>query len=284
MMNASPPNAPLQQDRTASRAPSTGPRRLTVASGKGGVGKTWFAVTLAQALAMENEGVLLVDADLGLANVDVQLGLTPHADLAAVVARRIKLQAAVSAYGGGRSAATRGGFDVLPGRSGTGTLAGLAQAELNTLAAGLVALEPAYDRIVVDLGAGLDLIVTTFATHEAGGPGSHAVLVVLTDEPTSLTDAYAFIKVIRARAPATDLRVIVNRASSYSRGKRTYQALETACRNFLGFSPLLAGVVPEDARVAESIRHQSALLTRHPQSKAGAGVIAIARALHEGRT
>jgi flagellar biosynthesis protein FlhG len=233
---------------------------------------------------MEGEAVLLVDADLGLANVDVQLGLTPHADLAAVVAREIKIEAAVSAYGGGRSAAERGGFDVLPGRSGTGTLAGLAQGELAALAAGLVSLERAYDRIVVDLGAGLDSAVTTFAGHNAGDSRGHAVLVVLTDEPTSLTDAYAFIKVMRLRAPSADLRAVVNRASSYSQGKRTYQALETACRNFLGFSPPLAGVVPEDVRVAESIRHQSALLSRHPQSKAGAGIIAIAHALHAGRT
>jgi flagellar biosynthesis protein FlhG len=213
----------------------------------------------------------------------VQLGLTPHADLAAVVAREITLSAAVSPYGGGRSAAQRGGFDVLPGRSGTGALAGLAQSELSALAAGLVTLEAAYDRIVVDLGAGLDHAVTTFASHDGASTRGHAVLVVLTDEPTSLTDAYAFIKVMRPRAPSADLRVVVNRASSYSQGKRTYQALETACRNFLGFSPPLTGVVPEDARVAESIRHQTALLTRYPQSKAGAGIVAIAHALHAGR-
>jgi flagellar biosynthesis protein FlhG len=259
------------------------PRRLTIASGKGGVGKTWFAVTLAQALAMNGEGVLLVDADLGLANVDVQLGLTPHADLAAVVAREITLEEAVAPYAGGRGVAKRGGFDVLPGRSGAGTLSGLAQAELASLASGLAALEAAYDRIVVDLGAGLDHVVTTFAAHAGNGTHGHAVFVVLTDEPTSLTDAYAFIKVMRLRAAACDLRVVVNRASSYSQGKRTYQALETACRNFLSFSPPLAGVVPEDARVAESIRHQSALLTRYPQSKAGAGIMAIAQALHTAR-
>lgn len=268
----------------ADNAPLPSPRRLTIASGKGGVGKTWLAVTLAQALAMEGEAVLLVDADLGLANVDVQLGITPHADLAAVVARDIKIEAAVSAYAGGRRAANRGGFDVLPGRSGTGTLAGLTQDELTALAAGLVALEQSYDRIVVDLGAGIDSAVTTFAGHKAGDGRGHAVLVVLTDEPTSLTDAYAFIKVMRLRAPSLDLRVVVNRASSYSQGKRTYQALGTACRNFLGFAPPLAGIVPEDARVADSIRHQSALLARHPQSKAGAGIMAIAQTLHTGRS
>lgn len=158
-------------------------RRLTIASGKGGVGKTWMAITLAQAFAFRGERVLLVDGDLGLANVDVQLGIEPRADLAAVIAGGVPLEGAVSPYGGGTAAASGGGFDVLPGRSGAGTLAGLEEAELRALGRGLVTIESAYDRVIVDLGAGLDRVVTTLCTADEGSCG-HAILVVLTAEPT----------------------------------------------------------------------------------------------------
>jgi flagellar biosynthesis protein FlhG len=256
-------------------------RRLTIASGKGGVGKTWMAVTLAQAFAFRGERVLLVDGDLGLANVDVQLGLEPRADLAAVIAGEVPLEAAVSPYGGGPAAAAGGGFDVLPGRSGAGTLAGLAEDELQALACGLTGLEAAYDRVLVDLGAGLDRVVTTLCTADHGSKG-HAILVVLTSEPTSLTDAYAFIKVIRMRTENADLRVIVNRAQSTAEGKRTHQALATATQNFLGFAPPLMGIIPDDGKVPDSIRHQTALMLRHPQSKAGMSMMALAKTLCGG--
>lgn len=272
-MTAVNPKAPI-----AAPAPQAPPRRLTIASGKGGVGKTWTAITLAQALAFRGERVLLVDGDLGLANVDVQLGIEPRADLAAVIAGDVSLEGAVSPYQGGFTNAAAGGFDVLPGRSGAGTLAGLAEEELLALAKGLVALERSYDRVLVDLGAGLDRVVTTLCTADRGSAG-HAILVVLTNEPTSLTDAYAFIKVIRARAEKADLRVIVNRANSLAEGKRTHQALATATQNFLGFAPPLVGVIADDPKVADAIRHQTALLSRHPQSKAGTNVAALAKAL-----
>ncbi len=264
----------------ASAPPLARPHRLTIASGKGGVGKTWLAVTLAQALAFLGERVLLVDGDLGLANVDVQLGLEPHADLASVVSGALRLEDAVASYGGGPKRAEQGGFDVLPGRSGAGTLAALSETDVCALADELVTLEAHYDRVVVDLGAGLDTAVTTLCTRDAGSAG-HAVLVVVTDEPTSLTDAYAFIKVIRMRKPDADLRIVVNRAQGLAHGKRTYQALSTATMNFLGFMPPLAGVVPDDSKVPEAIRHQTAFLARHLQSKAAAGVSAVARVLRD---
>jgi flagellar biosynthesis protein FlhG len=275
-------SAPAKAVPPAIKAPPLrSPKRITIASGKGGVGKTWTAVTLAQAFALLGERVLLVDGDLGLANVDVQLGIEPKADLAAVMAGQTNLAGAVAPYAGGPSKAAQGGFDVLPGRSGAGTLAGLPDAELLALAKGLVALEASYDRVLVDLGAGLDKVVTTLCTADQGSKG-HAILVVLTAEPTSLTDAYAFIKVIRMHAPKADLRVVVNRAAGANEGKRTHLALSTATQNFLGFAPPLAGIIPDDSKVADAIRHQTSLLLRHPQSKAGASVIELAKALARG--
>jgi flagellar biosynthesis protein FlhG len=212
-------------------APSTG-QVIAVASGKGGVGKTWFAVTLAQALAWAGRRVLLFDGDLGLANVDVQLGLLPAHDLGGVIAGRTRLEEALSRVESG-VAAGQGGFDVLAGRSASGALAELGAGPIALLAAGLRALAQGYDAVIVDLAAGIAADVTTLCA--LGGP----VLVVLTEEPTSLTDAYALVNVLLGRYPGLDLRVVVNAASSRAEGERSYEALCRACARFLGIAPPL---------------------------------------------
>src|ERR1700733_11986836 len=153
---------------------------LAIASGKGGVGKTWFSITLACALAKRKKRVLLFDGDLGLANVDIQLGLTPDRDLGAVIEGGSTLTAAVTKY-------KEGAFDILAGRSGSGSLAMLPSQKLFDLRNNLIDLARNYDYVLVDLGAGVDRPVRQMA-----GPAA-VTYVVLTDEPTSLTDAYAFI-------------------------------------------------------------------------------------------
>lgn len=252
-------------------------RVLAVASGKGGVGKTWFAVTLAHALAFAGEKLVLFDGDVGLANVDIQLGLLPDRDLAGFVSGRIPLAEAVTPVDGGAArAGAGGGFDVLAGRSGSGALADLAGAELHRLREGLVGLTGAYDRVVVDLAAGLGRDVKALCT--LGGP----VAVVVTAEPTSLTDAYATIKVLSRLAPGLDLRVVVNQVDSRADGLRIHESLRRACGHFLELAPPLLGVIRRDAKVREAIRHQVPLLRRYPQSQAAADVLAIGRALHGG--
>ena len=145
--------------RSQDRPPVRPPPRVTpasiiaVASGKGGVGKTFVSITLASALAKAGRRVLLVDGDLGLANVDVQLGIAPETDPAAVIAGWVELEDAVCKVNGG--AGSEIGFDVLPGRSGSGALAGLPAEEASRLAASLPAPALQYDTVLVDLGAGL---------------------------------------------------------------------------------------------------------------------------------
>ena len=102
---------------------------------------------------------------------------------------------------------------------------------------------------------------------------------MVTDEPTSLTDAYAFIKVTLARRPDADLRVVVNIAESRSAGEKTYETLFKACSNFLNYEPPLTGIIRRDMRVRESIRNQTPLLTRHPTSEAASDVEAIVKRL-----
>jgi len=236
---------------------------IAVASGKGGVGKTWLSVTLSHALANSGERTLLFDGDLGLANVDIQLGLTPEFDLGSVIAGQKALHEAVTAC-------EDGGFDVLPGKSGSGALATLSVGRLNEIRDGLIQVCKAYDRVIVDLGAGVENAVRIL-TAAAG-----RVLVVVNDEPTSLTDAYALIKVSQMTTPGIDMQIVVNQASNPSDGEKTYKTLLRACENFLKISPPLAGVIRRDDKVKESIRHQSALLTRYPNSIAAADVAQIA--------
>ena len=237
---------------------------IAIASGKGGVGKTWFAITLSHALAKRGKNVLLFDGDLGLANVDIQLGLTPDRDLAAVVEGSATLAGAVSKY-------KEGGFDILAGRSGSGTLASLATQKLSDLRNELINLARSYDHVLIDLGAGVDRSVRQMA-----GPAA-ITYVVVTDEPTSLTDAYAFIKLGRAANPRADMRMVVNMAANASEGQKTYETIKKACESFLGYTPPLAGIVRRDTKVRDAIRAQTPIMTRSPGSDAASDVEAIAR-------
>jgi flagellar biosynthesis protein FlhG len=239
---------------------------IAVASGKGGVGKTWFSITLSHAFALTGRRVLLFDGDLGLANVDIQLGLVPDKDLSGVIAGRFTLEETAQHH-------SEGGFDIVAGHSGSGSLATLPPVRLMALHKDLVAVGKAYDRVVVDLGAGIENTVRWFTGN------SGICLVLTTDEPTSLTDAYAFIKLTAINYPETDIRIVVNLANSICEGERTYQTLLKACQSFLKISPPLAGIIRRDKQVRECIRTQAPLLARHPDSKAASDVEAIARGL-----
>lgn len=242
------------------------PRFIAVASGKGGVGKTWFAVSLAHALARQGRRVLLVDADFGLANVDIQLGLVPRHDLGHVMAGMVTLPQAVQAVAGG-------GFDVLAGRSGSGALAGMDPASLDRVTDLLSAHGGAYDHVVIDLGAGLEGGVRRLAGW------AELLLVIATGEPTSVTDAYATLKLHRADRPGGDARLVVNQAASPAAAQRTAGVIDRACSTFLGQGTPMLGCVRRDPRVPDAIRHQALLATRHPGSPAAADVERIAAAL-----
>ncbi len=265
-----------------SAAPAPAARRnkiITIASGKGGVGKTVVSATLAHTFAFTGSKSLLVDCDLGTANVDVQLGIMPEHDLASVVAGDIAFEHATTRIASDNNKDTRGAFDVIAGSSGSGALGALARTELARLRQGLTLIAAHYDHVVVDLAAGIDPAVTMFAAME--GP----TLVVVTDEPTSITDAYAFIKVAsmgaREASSTADIRIVVNMAETPEAGRKTYEALSRACSNFLGITPKLAGIIPRDTAVRDAIRHQTPLLTRSPKAEAGAAIARIAAGLND---
>ncbi len=244
-------------------------RIVAVASGKGGVGKTWFAITLAHALVRAGRRVLLFDGDLGLANVDIQLGLMPALDIASVVAGKCRLIDALVHH--------PAGFDILAGRSGSGALAGLDDATLDAVLAALRAAAAGYDHVVLDLGAGIDRTTRRLSRF------ADLLLVLATEEPTSLTDAYAVLKLHHAdrdsAAAPSEARIVVNQASTSAAGQRTYATLARACAAFLGHTPPLAGIIRRDDRVRDAIRRQTPLLQRHPNAPAAADVERLAVAL-----
>ena len=170
-----------------------------------------------------------------------------------------------------------GGFDVIAGRSGSGSLAHLPAARLQRLMDDLAALAPSYDHVILDLGAGLERTVRDLAAM------AKTSLVVATDEPTSLTDAYAFIKLAQMQNPGCDLRIVVNMASSPAEGQRTYATLLKACESFLKISPALAGVIRRDSKVKDAIRHQTPILIRHPNTAAATDVEALVEHLNKRR-
>lgn len=245
------------------RKPTQAANIIAVASGKGGVGKTWFSVTLTHALAKAGNKVLLFDGDLGLANVDVQLGLMPTKDMSAVVAGKMTLSRVIIPY-------EEGGFDIIAGQSGAATLSSLPMEKVIEIRDGLIDLAKEYDYVVIDLGAGVDRTVRLLS----GAAGK--AIVVTNEEPTALTDAYAFIKLTHAAGLAENIQVVVNQIPSKKDGERIYNTLAKVCQNFLKIRPPLLGMIREDRKVSDAIRHQTPLLTRHPNSPASVDVEVIA--------
>lgn len=267
MTNIVTPDKTSHFDILKTDSPRGGRRGIMIAigSGKGGVGKTWCAITLSHALARAGQRVLLFDGDVGLANVDIQLGLLPGRDLGEVVFRNAPLQDVIETCGDG-------GFDVIAGRSGSGALAQLEEPTTIRLIEGLRDLTRIYDVIILDLAAGLDRVVRSLAA------AADLFAVMTTDEPTSLTDAYAVLKLhaLDRKTDTSRARIIVNLASSPGGGEKTYRALTKASQSFLGMKPPLAGIIRRDDRVREAIKRQALLITTYPTSVAAQDVEAIA--------
>ncbi len=233
-------------------------RVIAVCSGKGGVGKTNIVVNLGLILARQGQRTLIFDADLGLANVDILMGLVPGYTIAEVITGQREL-AEVVVRG-------PGGLLLIPGASGIQELADLHPAARDRLIGDLEALAREVDVILVDSGAGISQTVVTFAA--AAGEA----IVVATPEPTSITDAYGLIKGLQRLRVRVNL--LVNRAINLAEGRQTAQRLQGACRRFLQLELPLLGIIPEDSHVGEAVRRQQPLCELYPRCQA-------ARALEE---
>ena len=215
---------------------------IAVTGGKGGVGKTSVAVNLALLLAKQSLRPLLVDFDLSLANADVMLGISAQTTLFDVVSGTATLAEAV--------VQAPAGLAFLPAASGRDELTRLSTAQLGTLFAGLAKAAAAYDLLVIDTAAGIGREVV------AALRASRVVLVVVTPDPTSMTDAYALIKVLEAAQPGKDIRVLVNLASSQNEAMETYGRLRRVVERYLARDVALAGILPRDRAVADAVRQR----------------------------
>lgn len=241
-----------------------GPRLTAIGSGKGGTGKTFIALTLAQAFADLGERVLVCDADLGLSNTSVHLGLPASGDLPGYLAGRTPLKNALVTV----ATPDHAKFDLLAAPAGTGLLADADAATIDKLSQRLRKV-PYYDRVLIDLGAGIGEAVTRLAAE------ADDAVTVMTPDPAALTDAYAFVKLVLKRTGGRAPAIVVNMAANAADGKRTADALIHSAQNFLKCTPAYLGFVPSDMRVVEALRRQTSLWIAYPQSPVLGAVTAL---------
>lgn len=243
---------------------------VSILSGKGGVGKTNLALNLGYCLNKGGHPLLLMDCDLGLANLDVLLGIAPDKTLQDLLADNLDPDAVTVSL-------DKGGFDFLPAASGVPELVDMDSEMRAGMLRKLRPMFGKYDFLFLDVGAGINPTVLAFATM------STMRVIVVTPEPTSLTDSYALIKVLNTQHGLEDFYVIVNQAENRNEEKQTFARLHAACERFLDIDIKPLGGVLQDKAVPEAVRHQVPLMRRAPQSKAGQDIFAIARKIQAVR-
>ncbi|MEZ4648997.1 MAG: MinD/ParA family protein [Candidatus Eisenbacteria bacterium] len=251
-----PDSGALQPDRPRARV-----RTIAVTSGKGGVGKSMFATNLAILCARAGKKVLLVDADLSLANIDLLLGMIPKHNLGDVVSGSMAIEDVV--------VETPYGVRLLPASSGLERLADLDDFSREKLLRELSKFEESVDLIILDTATGIG----RQTIHFAGA--ADEIAIVTTPEPTAFSDAYATLKVLAQRSRCGQPFLVVNRTGSAEEARRTAKWIQTVSHRFLGFEPELLGHIPEDATVGTSVLRQEPLVSLFPQSSAAQALLGL---------
>lgn len=236
---------------------------IAVTGGKGGVGKTNFSVNLSIALAEMQRRVVLLDADLGLANVDVLLGLKSTRNLADVLSGECDLQDVL--------VDGPGGIKVVPASSGVQQMTQLNNQQHAALINAFSSLDSQLDTLVVDTAAGISDTVVSFVT------ASNEVIVVVCDEPSSITDAYALIKLLSTEYHQTRFRVVANMTRTLNEGQNLFNKLQGVCDRFLDVTLQYIGQVPFDDNVRKAVQKQQPLLTFAPRCRAAQALRNIAQ-------
>ncbi len=241
-------------------------RVITIAYGKGGVGKSNFTINLGLALSVLGKKVLVLDADLCLANLDLLLGISPSYNLYHVIHQHKEITDII--FEGPR------GVKVIPGGSGIHELADLKEWELERFLTKLAVIEQQFDFLLIDTGAGISKNVLNFTL------AADDIYVITTPEPTSLADAYGLIKTLnRYRFPGS-IKIVINRVYSKKEGEIAASKLKVVANRFLTNCQLdIVGSMPEDRRIGEAVKKQEPFLLAYPNSEVTESIYRIAASL-----
>lgn len=240
---------------------------IAVSAGKGGVGKSNISVNLAVALAQKDKNVLLLDADLGLANIDIMLGLHSKYNLSHVVQGFCHLSDIMM----------QGpcGIRLIPAASGTESMTQLSTAEHAGIIDSFNELTDDVDYMIIDTAAGISDTVLSFVRS------SQEVIVVVCDEPTSLTDAYALIKVMSKRYEWSHFHVLANMVRTLREGKELFNKLYRVAEHFLDVRLDYLGAIPFDERVHDAVKKQKPVLITYPESQAAKALLQLADTIED---
>lgn len=248
-------------------------RVITVTSGKGGVGKSCTSINLAMQFRKMGKSVIIFDADFGLANIEVMFGAIPKYNLADMIFRGKDF----------KDILVNGPMDIgfISGGSGINGLGNMTKDQVNYLVYKLKELETLADIIIIDTGAGISDSVLEFVSS------SSEVVLVSTPEPTSITDAYALLKVLSTRAgfdkQNTTIKVLTNRVDNYDEGRNLYNKLNVVTQKFLNIDLVFLGMVPQDTNISKAVIHQKPISMLYPDSPAAKAYEELAKALLENR-
>ncbi len=248
--------------------PSRQTRVIVISSGKGGVGKSTLALNMSLVLGAYKQKVILMDADMGLANIDIMLGIVPEYTIQHVLQGRKRLKDIII---DGPS-----GVKIIPGGSGINELANLNDNELSRLIQELGKVDGEYDYMIIDTGAGISRNVVSFLL------AADDVIIVTTAEPTSLTDAYGLVKTIIRQSFDGKIYLIVNKVTNSSEGIMVAEKFRIACNRFLETDLIPIGNVVDEPAVREGIMRQEAFTQMFPQSTATKNIVSIIDRLMTG--
>ncbi len=250
-------------DSDAAAAPAA--RVISITSGKGGVGKTSVATNVAVVLARMGKRVLVIDADLGLANIDVMCGLTPRYNLNHYFAGERSLNDIMTSG--------PAGISILPAGSGLQHLTHLNTDQKRRFLDDLDSLHGQFDLVLIDTEAGISENVTYFNV------AAQDILVVTTPEPTAITDAYALMKLLSTRYHQKSFHLVVNQVQRIDEGLDVYQKLTIVSNRYLDISIDYLGCIPQNPRMQEAVRRQKPMVELFPGQKTSSAFEALARTL-----
>ncbi|MBN1520916.1 MAG: MinD/ParA family protein [Candidatus Aureabacteria bacterium] len=252
------------------RQPRQLSRAVSITSGKGGVGKSNIAINLGLALQDMGKNVTILDADLGLANVDVLLGKKPLYNINHVIEGEKKISEVIMEV--------QNGLKIIPASSGIEKLANLEQEKMDQFIHDLKEVEKNVDFFLIDTAAGITQEVLGFLTS------SNEIIVVTTGEPTAITDAYAIIKSIHHKKTQAAIRIIVNMCKTDEEAEKIFSRIHAVSQRFLSRKLDFLGGIPYDEAVSLSVRAQKPFIALHPRCRASVSIRMIAKKILENRT